>query len=148
MLLEAFKIFGSLLPLIKEAFLWRDGAEEGKPITKQNLIRRKIAVFVTLGSLIFNYIIAGKVVELYDKVDAKEQLITELKQEKELLKRDVEELKQEVKHKRLANCLTPMDVVRMVQEEITKNPSVANKKKNTAPSDGVSQEDSKHERKH
>ena len=133
MLLDAFKIFGSLLPLIKEAFLWRDGAEEGKPITKQNLIRRKIAVFVMLGSLIFNYVIAGKVVELYDKSEAKEQLITELRQEKEILKQDAATLREEVKAKRLANCLSPMDVVKMVQDEMSKNPTAADKKNTNKP---------------
>lgn len=146
MLLDAFKIFGSLLPLIKEAFLWRDGAEEGKPITKQNLIRRKIAVFVMLGSLIFNYVIAGKVVDLYDKSEAKEQLITELKQEKELLKQDVNALREEVKAKRMANCLTPMDVVKMVQDEMHRTPS-ADDKKNTGKPDAVIQKENKHERR-
>lgn len=142
MLLDAFKIFGSLLPLIKEAFLWRDGAEEGKPITKQNLIRRKIAVFVMLGSLIFNYVIAGKVVELYDKAESKEQLIAELRQEKELLKQDVSLLREEVKAKRLANCPTPMDVVKMVQDEMAKNSPTADKK-NTAKPDGLIHKESK-----
>lgn len=81
MILEAYKIVTSLLPLIKEAFLWRDGAEEGKPITRQNLIRRKIAVFALIGSLVFNYFITGKVVEYYKLNKADQDRITQLQTE-------------------------------------------------------------------
>lgn len=81
MILEAYKIVTSLLPLIKEAFLWRDGAEEGKPITRQNLIRRKIAVFALIGSLVFNYFITGKVVEYYKQNKADQDRITQAQME-------------------------------------------------------------------
>jgi hypothetical protein len=37
----------------------------GKPITNQNLIRRKFAVFLLIGSIIYNYIATGKIAELY-----------------------------------------------------------------------------------
>lgn len=78
MLLEAYKIVSSIWPFVKEVFLWRDGAEAGKPITRQNLIRRKIAVFALMISIAFNYIITGKVVELYKQKTESAKLVTEL----------------------------------------------------------------------
>lgn len=78
MIIETFKVVSSFFPFLKEIFLWRDGAEEGKPVTKQNLIRRKIAVFVLLGSIVVNYIACGKLIEFYKlNVTYKEQ-VTEL----------------------------------------------------------------------
>ena len=63
MIVEAFKIVSSVFPFIKEAFLWRDGAEVGKPITQQNLQRRKLAVWITIGSFVTNYFLVMRVVE-------------------------------------------------------------------------------------
>lgn len=81
MILEAVKIASSIWPLLKEVFLWRDGAEVGKPITNQNLIRRKIAVFALLGSIIFNYFVTGKAVELYKQNTAYKAQIEQLQQD-------------------------------------------------------------------
>ena len=67
MLVEAFKIVSSIYPFIKEAFLWRDGAEAGKPVTQENLVRRKVAVFVLIGSLITNYFVVSKLYDYYEK---------------------------------------------------------------------------------
>ena len=81
MILEAFKVVSSVFPFIKELFLWRDGAEEGKPVTKQNLIRRKVAVFVLLGSIVINYVSTGKLVEYYKQNTAYKERVSALEAE-------------------------------------------------------------------
>lgn len=78
MVIEAIKVVSSFFPFLKEIFLWRDGAEEGKPVTKQNLIRRKIAVFVLLGSIVVNYVAADKLVIYYNQNVAYKKQIDEL----------------------------------------------------------------------
>ena len=67
MIVEALKIVSSIYPFIKEAFLWRDGAEAGKPVTSENLTRRKVAVFVLIGSLITNYFVVSKLYDYFEK---------------------------------------------------------------------------------
>ena len=54
MILETYGVIKSLFPFIKEMFLWRDGAEVGKPITRKDLLRRKIATYLMAVSLFFN----------------------------------------------------------------------------------------------
>lgn len=55
MIIEAYSIFRSIFPFIKEVFLWRDGATVGKPVTTLNLWRRKLATYVMTISLALNY---------------------------------------------------------------------------------------------
>jgi len=86
MLLETWKIVSSIWPFVKEVFLWRDGAEAGKPVTRQNLIRRKIAVFVLIASIGLNYFIGGKAVDLYRKHQTDEKQIRSLTDEVDRLK--------------------------------------------------------------
>lgn len=111
MILEAFKIVSSVFPFLKEAFLWRDGAEEGKPITRQNLIRRKIAVFALLGSLLFNYFITGKVVEYYKQIKASEELVASQKEEIKTLKQENDLLKRQADSQ---VCMTAAQVYKML----------------------------------
>jgi hypothetical protein len=89
MSLDFLKIGMSLLPFIKEAFLWRDGAEQGRPITQQNLIRRQIAVFVLIGSIVFNYFLTAKTIEEYKIVGNLKREIIELKKQSESSKSKV-----------------------------------------------------------
>ena len=74
MLLETIGVVRSVFPFVKELFLWRDGAKVGEPITNKNLLRRKIATFVLILSLIFNYL-------LFTKVFALGREVVELKKE-------------------------------------------------------------------
>lgn len=105
MILEAFKLVTSVFPFIKEMFLWRDGAEEGKPVTKQNLIRRKVAVFVLLGSIVINYVSTGKLVEYYKQnVAYKEQISV---------------LESELKDKTApATCIKPEELSSLLHKEL------------------------------
>lgn len=105
MILEAFKLVTSVFPFIKEMFLWRDGAEEGKPVTKQNLIRRKVAVFVLLGSIVINYVSTGKLVEYYKQnVAYKEQISV---------------LESELKDKTApATCIKPEELSNLLHKEL------------------------------
>lgn len=64
MIIESVGLLKSLFPFIKELFLWRDGAEIGKPITKKNLVRRKIATYVLIASLMLNYFTIVKIFRL------------------------------------------------------------------------------------
>lgn len=64
MILETFGLIKSIFPFIKEIFLWRDGAEIGKPITKKDLRRRQIASYVMAASLFFNYVLVYKTIHM------------------------------------------------------------------------------------
>ena len=81
MILETYGLIKSVFPFIKEIFLWRDGAEEGKPITKKDLTRRKIATYVMAASLFFNYFLAAKTIHLgAEVVDLRKHEVTLTKQ--------------------------------------------------------------------
>lgn len=106
MVLDFLKVLKSAFPFIKEVFLWRDGAEEGKPVTRENLIRRKIAVFALMGSLILNYVLVSKFVDIY-------------KENKEVSKKYSELYLEFVKLERQGKtCLKPIDALHMVRDEI------------------------------
>lgn len=64
MILESYGLIKSIFPFIKEIFLWRDGIELGKPVTKHDLRRRQIATYVMAGSLFFNWILGYKIIQL------------------------------------------------------------------------------------
>jgi hypothetical protein len=64
MILETYGLIKSIFPFIKEIFLWRDGAVAGKPITKKDLTRRKIATYVMACSLFLNYVLVVKTTQL------------------------------------------------------------------------------------
>jgi hypothetical protein len=81
MILDLIKIARSLYPFIKEMYLWRDGAEEGKPITRENLVRRKIAVFALIGSLIYNYLVTNMVINQFGDKEELKQKIVQLEKE-------------------------------------------------------------------
>lgn len=68
MILEIIGSVRSLFPFIKEAFLWRDGAEEGKPITKMNLWKRKVATYLMTISLALNYYAGHKLYKMAQEV--------------------------------------------------------------------------------
>ena len=106
MVLDFLKVLKSAFPFIKEVFLWRDGAEEGKPVTRENLIRRKIAVFALMGSLILNYVLVSKFVDIY-------------KENKEVSEKYSELYLEFVKLERQGKtCLKPIDALHMVKDEI------------------------------
>ena len=106
MVLDFLKVLKSAFPFIKEVFLWRDGAEEGKPVTRENLIRRKIAVFALMGSLILNYVLVSKFVDIY-------------KENKEVSKKYSELYLEFVRLERQGKtCLKPIDALHMVKDEI------------------------------
>lgn len=93
MIVESFKIVASLWPLVKEAFLWRDGAEVGKPITEQNLIRRKIAVFALVGSILLNYFAVSRFIDQYRETEIKKEKIASLEKENAQLYRKIDDLR-------------------------------------------------------
>ncbi len=126
MILEAFKIVTSVFPLLKEAFLWRDGAEEGKPITRQNLIRRKIAVFALLSSLLFNYFITGKAIDLYRKATAAQETIVLQKEEIKSLNGALTTLKKETDNQ---VCMTADKVYQLMGSAVGNCPPAKTKSK-------------------
>jgi hypothetical protein len=93
MIVESFKIVASLWPLVKEAFLWRDGAEIGKPITEQNLIRRKIAVFALVGSVLLNYLAVSRFIDQYKETEAKQEKIASLTEDNLHLRKKLDDLR-------------------------------------------------------
>lgn len=115
MIVEAFKLVTSILPFVKEAFLWRDGAQIGKPITKKNLIRRKIAVFVLLASLVVNYLLIDHFYKDYIKIKELEKHVTELEIENKTLDDENKDL---LKKQRL--CLTIDELAGFCERQIKK----------------------------
>jgi len=129
MILDAFKVAWSLFPFLKEVFLWRDGAEEGKPVTKQNLTRRKIAVFALMGSIIYNYLSTDRILVLYARIKDEHTKL-------ELANKQIDELKHHDKQ-----CLTSEQVLKFVKEEVNaqcaKNEQVTkSSERNTGKSHG------------
>lgn len=76
MIIEAVKIVMSVFPFIKEAFLWRDGAQAYIPPTPKQLLRRKAAVFVLIGSFFVNYLLLSR---FYETRNNEEKLQQEMK---------------------------------------------------------------------
>lgn len=105
MIVEAFKLISSVFPFIKEAFLWRDGAEVGKPVTAHNLRLRKVAVFVLFASLLTNYLSISSV---FRKTGELDKLRVELKKEQD---RPVELVAPN-------NCVPPNQVFELARQEI------------------------------
>lgn len=68
MILEAFGVFRSLFPFIKEAFLWRDGMTVGKPVTNTNLWKRQVATYLMSISLAMNYYMGHKLYKMAEEV--------------------------------------------------------------------------------
>lgn len=77
MIIEAVKIVMSVFPFIKEAFLWRDGPQAYVPPTPAQLLRRKVAVFVLIGSFFVNYLALTR---LYEMHTSEEKLQHDLKE--------------------------------------------------------------------
>lgn len=122
MIADAFRIVSSLWPLAKEAFLWRDGAAAGVPITEQNLIRRKIAVFALIGSVVLNYFSLANYIEAYkENIVTKAELI-EHKEEVKRLKEEIQRLKQDAD-----DCLTPDRIRQLLMGDVALYPPSAGK---------------------
>ena len=126
MIVEAIKLITSALPFIKEAFLWRDGAELGKPITKKNLIRRKIAVFLLLGSLILNYLFVDHLYKNYVKSVETEKTIAQLKKEREDLLKANDQLRLYS-----ASCITLPQAMAICEDHIDKTTKRSKPKKSS-----------------
>jgi hypothetical protein len=104
MIVETFKLIMGIFPFVREAFLWRDGAEVGKPITEQNLLRRKIAVFVSIASIAINFIAITKAWEYRSENKKVSAEIQELKKQNEKLVTAV------------SGCAKPADMVAFAQQ--------------------------------
>ena len=112
MIIETFKLIMGIFPFVREAFLWRDGAEVGKPITEQNLLRRKIAVFVTIASIAVNFIAITKAWEYRSENKKVTAEMQEIKKQNEKLVTAV------------SNCAKPADMITFAQrycEQLTRS---------------------------
>lgn len=113
MILETFGLIKSAFPFIKEIFLWRDGAEVGKPITKKDLRRRQIASYVMAGSLFFNYILVYKTVHLAATIVESKKWIESANEELALYRNGA--CKQETPVAKAPVTVTTKDVGRVVK---------------------------------
>jgi len=107
MIVEAAKIILSIYPFIKEAFLWRDGAAAGKPITNEHLARRKLATFVLLFSLIANFLLFKD--------------LTESRKKEEALTKKVSQLQAAPVVTLPNNCISPAQLFDLVDAEIAQD---------------------------
>lgn len=112
MIIEGFKIAASLWPLAKEVFLWRDGAQVGKPITEQNLIRRKIAVFALIASIVVNYIAISQFISEFKEAQKEKAHSQELEKEKMELKSQIAELQ-----RRSDQCVDQAKLTELLQQD-------------------------------
>jgi len=112
MIIEAFKIVSSVFPFIKEAFLWRDGADADKPVTPADLRKRKFAVFVLFASLVLNYLTVTKLFEGRDEHLKEVQQHAEDQARYERLQEDQKTMVQ------ATSCVAPDKVFELVNKQI------------------------------
>ena len=113
MIVETFKLVTSIWPFIKEAFLWRDGAQVGKPITNQNLIRRKIAAFALLASLALNYLLGNHFYKDYVRLAELEKEVATIKAERDDFDKENDVLKL-----KLSTCIPVDNVVSACEHHV------------------------------
>ena len=121
MIIEAVKIVMSVFPFIKEAFLWREGPEAYVPPTKAQLMRRKVAVFVLIGSFFVNYLALTRLYEFHtsDEKLQREKKELEAKLADTQAKLD-KAVAQQVNLVPPANCVGPSQMFDLVHVETQK----------------------------
>ena len=112
MIIEAIKIAGSLWPLAKEVFLWHDGAQVGKPITDQNLIRRKIAVFALIASILVNYFLVSQFIIQYNENEKQKNKLDQLIKDDAALQKQNDELKNKT-----TQCVDPTQLNELLAQD-------------------------------